>query len=54
MNFGCVKEKSSFMAKKLEMRKSWTFKNPILVTQSITNIGFELLYQDFFSNADAL
>ena len=34
MNFGCVKEKSSFMAKKLEMRKSWTFKNPILVTQS--------------------
>ena len=44
MNFGCVKEKSSFMAKKLEMRKSWTFKNPILVTQSITNIGFELLY----------
>ena len=42
------------MAKKLEMRKSWTFKNPILVTQSITHIGFELLYQDFFSNADAL
>ena len=27
------------------MRKSWIFKNPILVTQSITNIGFELLYQ---------
>ena len=26
------------------MRKSWIFKNPILVTQSITNIGFELLY----------
>ena len=43
-----------FYGKKVRNEEIMDIQNPILVAQSITNIGFELLYQDFFSNADAL